>query len=339
MVSFDSTNQETATIDRKSRGARKVVGLLGVMLAVYSAGFFLFHVILEQKQKPNTHEIVPLQDEDDTIVVNPPSSSTSVKPTSRPIQDSVVVGPPVPRTQPTVSPQSIVPNPPEKQVPTKSPLHPELPPGENPPGMFLNEEITCERCWDDSGLQYPGTKCRIPGDLVERLSRRLYAIDRCRQKVAGDSVVGRLDLGLEVDFTRAAVGFWSVSTSEIRGAARTAACSKKAFEGLPLSGLRPEQSRFQFSISLQFKRIGTTQPISDRSSEIAAAEPVPTLQGRTVRVTRERVRIRRKPVDGEIIGMINSGKTVVLFDHKDGWCFVRTQRGNTGWMVCWTLDI
>ncbi|MCP4674096.1 MAG: SH3 domain-containing protein [Deltaproteobacteria bacterium] len=338
-MNFDPANQETATIDRKSRGARKVVGLLGVMVAVYAAGFLLFHIILEQKQKTIPHETARLQHEDDPLTLNPLPSDAPVKPSLRPTQDSVT-GPSVPRVQPATNLQIIEPKTAEKQLPTDRPSpYPELPPGENPPGMFLNGEITCKKCWDDSGLQYPGAKCHIPGDLVERLSRRLYIIDQCRQKVAGDSTVGRLDLGLEIDFARRALGLWSFSTSEIRGAVKTAMCSNKAFAGLPLSFLRPKQSRYQFSLSLQFKRIGIVQPTSVRSSEIAAAEPEPTREGRIVTVSREHVRIRKNPVDGEIIGMINSGKTVILFDHKDGWCLVRTQRGNTGWMVCWSLDI
>ena len=62
-------------------------------------------------------------------------------------------------------------------------------------------------------------------------------------------------------------------------------------------------------------------------------------QGRIVAVIKDRVRVRKSPIDGEILGLISSGNRVLLVEEVDGWCHVKTRRGNEGWMVCWALAL
>jgi uncharacterized protein YgiM (DUF1202 family) len=58
-----------------------------------------------------------------------------------------------------------------------------------------------------------------------------------------------------------------------------------------------------------------------------------------VPVVRSRVRVRKAPVDGEIIGFISAPQKVRLIDREGEWCLVKTKRGNVGWMVCWGLGL
>ncbi len=220
--------------------------------------------------------------------------------------------------------------------------YPEIPPGETPPGVTLEGEIICDRCWDKSGLQHPQSECDKLDEFKRRLSKRLYLMDQCRLEAEGDNTLGRLNMGVEVDFLSRALGFWKDPVSEIRGAAEIIACLNNRVSGFPLKGLNPKHVRYQFSLSLRFSRQGPTRTILAYVSEEdnQGMESAPRERHkRHVEVLKDRVRVRKRPVDGEVLGMISSGNRVILLDHREGWCRVLTPRGNMGWMICWALDI
>jgi uncharacterized protein YgiM (DUF1202 family) len=62
-------------------------------------------------------------------------------------------------------------------------------------------------------------------------------------------------------------------------------------------------------------------------------------KGRLVDVIKDRVRVRKKAVDGEIIGKISSGNQVRLIGKKGAWCNVVTPNNNEGWMICNALSL
>jgi uncharacterized protein YgiM (DUF1202 family) len=62
-------------------------------------------------------------------------------------------------------------------------------------------------------------------------------------------------------------------------------------------------------------------------------------KGRIVNVARTHMLVRKKPVDGEILGKISSPSRVTLIERNGDWCRVFTARKNIGWMACWGLDL
>ncbi|MCP4600975.1 MAG: SH3 domain-containing protein [Proteobacteria bacterium] len=226
----------------------------------------------------------------------------------------------------------------EATIPTKPIYRPEVPPGEIPPGVALEGEITCNKCWDKSGLQYSQSECDTLDEFTRRLSKRLYIVDRCQKEAVGDNALGLLHLGLEIDFGDSTLGFWNDPSSEIRGSVKTAACLNSELKGFPLKGLSPQYVRYQLSLYVRFDKPGAVQTIAEHRAEDNAEELERLGRGKRVEVIRDRVRVRKRPINGEILGMINSGNRVILLDHQEGWCRVVTPRGNMGWMICWALD-
>lgn len=219
--------------------------------------------------------------------------------------------------------------------PDESPV--EIAPGETPDGTALEGEIEVEKCWDQSGLEHPAGDCDDLGNLKAKISERLWAMNSCREEEVGESASGTLDLGMEVDFAGAGLSFWAMPTSEMRGAVETAACIKDK-----LKSLRPETNsrrfaRYQYSMSVRF--FDEQRSVESERIEVIATKAIDENKGMIVPVSRDRVRVRKQPVDGEILCKISSDSRVLLFDRQGDWCLIKTPRGTVGWMVCWGLGL
>lgn len=211
-----------------------------------------------------------------------------------------------------------------------------------PPGVYLQNKTEILKCWDSAGLQHSRAACGHTDRLNSSLSERLYIVDRCRREVSGDAARGLLNIGMEVDCASGRISFWNLPKTDIQGANGISLCLTKELIGFPLGELEGRFSRYWVDFTVSFgieKRheaeANDTKPVEalSRSQELDFAA------ARRVNVARDRVRVRKKPVDGEILGFIGSGKSVLLLGNNGEWCHVKTTRGNVGWMVCWGLDI
>jgi hypothetical protein len=213
----------------------------------------------------------------------------------------------------------------------------EIPAGETPAGVALDGEIAPEKCWDSSGLEQRADNCDALKSLETRLLERLYIMDQCRMQAAGENAVGGLDLGMEVDFAKPGLSFWGKPSSKLTRAVETAACIKDRFKNLRFPRENPRFVRYQYSLTIRF----FDERLEREPSQIEASQVIvpDTAKGSYVSVVRDRVRVRKKPVDGEILCKISSGSRALLFDRQGEWCFIRTARGTAGWMVCWALGL
>jgi hypothetical protein len=223
------------------------------------------------------------------------------------------------------------------EMPPPAKRAPVVPPGKIPLGVRAAKGLRCIKCWDKKGVEHVGEKCDQPSVLAERFQERLYVIEKCRQQTVGAYAFGTLDLGVEVDFSTGSVSFWNGPDSELRGATQMLACIRPELAGLPLDGIKREFVRYQASLVVQFlkaqsvERVVTTRP--NESLEDLVND------GRIVNVVRARVRVRKAPVDGEILGMLSAPSRVTLIEQDGDWCRVLTPRKNIGWMVCWGLGL
>jgi hypothetical protein len=227
----------------------------------------------------------------------------------------------------------------------------QIPAGKIPPGVRIGGKVAAGKCWDNTGIQYAEKDCGDMTGLFKLIEERLYLFDGCRKDVAGENLLGQLNLGIEFDFDREKISLWNTSASTLRRAPEVVTCIKSAIEGLSAVGLEPLFNRYQYTFSVLFE--GSRPRTAAKSKQAAAPEPGESVHprktvefplgrfgdGRFVMVTRDRVRIRAEPVDGHMLGKISSGSRVFLLDQQEEWCQVRTRRGNVGWMVCWALDL
>lgn len=247
------------------------------------------------------------------------------------------------------------------------PIHLADPTGPTPPELLVKEPLSTVKCWDNKGFEHDDGECDLPEDLGKALAERLYILDVCRRETTGPSNTGRLHFSLEADFIRGGLSCWAGEGSTLRFADRIVPCAAERLRGIALSSIAHRYSRYHISAQIDFviprRQIAVPVPSGTPSSEApaeaeqsAAGQP-PTGEGETapvarvdrieealklakeVSVTRERVRVRKDPVDGEIVGFISKPRKVKLIDKNGDWCRVQTQRGTLGWMVCWALDL
>ncbi len=215
---------------------------------------------------------------------------------------------------------------------------PVVPPGVTPSGVRLEDAEGMSKCWAADGLERSGQQCDRLNGLTRRLEERLYVIDLCRQQAPGVGHLGTLELGLEVDFATGAVSFWSGAASQLRDAALIVGCVRQALKQFPLDGINHEFIRYQTSYSILFERPRRVLPQVTSASKMEDLKALVSA-GQFVNVVRTRVRVRKAPVDGEIIGLISAPVRVTLLEQDGEWCRVLTPRRNIGWMVCWGLDL
>ncbi|MCP4676564.1 MAG: SH3 domain-containing protein [Deltaproteobacteria bacterium] len=207
----------------------------------------------------------------------------------------------------------------------------EVPPGRTPDGVAADGAGFYLKCWDENGAELPGESCDRLKVLEKRFSTRLYVVDRCKKKQIGDKAEGKLSLGVEVDFGKMSLSFWNGASSNIEGAGKIATCLRTELAGLPIRGFDHKYQRYRIFFTVLFGK--AAEKASAKTPTSAASAP-PKGKGKLVNVVKDRVRVRKTPVDGDIIGKISAGNQVRLLDKKAGWCHIITPNNNEGWMIC-----
>jgi hypothetical protein len=234
----------------------------------------------------------------------------------------------------------------------------EVPPGKTPEGMVLDGDAFYLKCWDDGGVERKGTDCDRLDTFEKRFGTRLYVIDKCRVQAASASAEGKLSVAAEVDFAASNVSFWNAPSSDIQNAAQIGSCLRTALSGLPIQGVEHKYARYRLFFTVLFGKAAAKKAAQDAKSEPAAGKAdekaedkgsdkasgsspskPPPGKGKLVTVAKDKVRVRKTPVDGEVIGKIGQGNQVRLLKQKDGWCNIVTPSGNEGWMICDALGL
>jgi hypothetical protein len=201
----------------------------------------------------------------------------------------------------------------------------EVPPGRTPKGVRVSGTPLYLRCWDSKGEPRAGKNCDSLRVLEKRFANRLYVVDRCKRRHSGEEATGVLSLGVNIDFEKRAISFWSGPSSEIEKARKIGTCIRRDLAGLPLHDIHHEHDRYRLFFSVRFE--GPERQQEER-------EP-----GKSVEVTKDHVRVRRRPEDGYVLGKISSGHRVTLIDREDDWCRVITPNRYRGWMICDALAL
>lgn len=212
---------------------------------------------------------------------------------------------------------------------------PELKPGKTPEGVLLDGDAYYLKCWDSDGVEHAGKECDKLSVLEKRFSTRLYVIDKCRRDKAGDSAAGKLSVAMEVDFQQMSISFWSGASSDIKNAAGIGTCLRTSMSGLPVHGVDHKNARYRIFFTVLFGSAAAKKG----KQEAAKAAKFVAGKGKLVDVVKDRVRVRKSPKDGDIIGKISSGNQVRLLEKKQGWCHIVTPNKNDGWMICDALDL
>lgn len=208
---------------------------------------------------------------------------------------------------------------------------PPVPPGRTPDGVSLDGKGFYIKCWDRNGNEHPGNACDTIEIFEKRLSTRLYVVDECLKGILGKDVSGKLSLGVELDLVAGSLGFWTGPSSDIPNVEKIAPCLRDKLAGLPIHGFDHANERYRIFFTVVF---GDQK---NQKKEIVSRE-IRAKKGSVVQVIKDRVRVRTKPVDGEIIGKISSGNQVQLISKENGWCQIITPNNNQGWMICDALS-
>jgi len=226
---------------------------------------------------------------------------------------------------------------------------PEVPPGKTPDGMLLDGDAFYLKCWDDAGVERKGADCDRLEVFERRFSTRLYVIDKCRVDAASANADGKLSVASEIDFLASKVSFWNAPSSDLPNAAQVGSCLRGALSGLPIQGIAHRYARYRIFFTVLFGKAAAKKAAEIAKTETAqkpeekpggkAADKPSAAKGKVVKVVKDKVRVRKAPVDGEIIGKISQGNEVRLLKQKEGWCQVVTPSGNEGWMICDALAL
>ncbi len=212
---------------------------------------------------------------------------------------------------------------------------PEVPPGKTPDGVAIDGKAFYLKCWDSDGIEHTGADCDRLTILEKRFSTRLYIVDKCREQKAGKNSHGKLSVAGEVDFSKMKISFWNGASSDINKSSEIGSCMRESLSGLPIHGIDHKFARYRLFFTVLF---GDAAKKKEADEAKKAAKYVAG-KGRLVDVTKDRVRVRKTPVDGDIIGKISSGNQVRFIKKKGGWCNIITPNKNEGWMICDALDL
>lgn len=217
---------------------------------------------------------------------------------------------------------------------------PEVPPGRTPDNVTLDGNAFYLKCWDGNGAETPGESCDRLSVFEKRVATRLYVVDRCKLQHTDKKSAGKLSLGVEVDFEKSALSFWNGPSSTLENAAKIATCLRSELNGLPIQGVSHKYARYRMFYTVLFgdpKR--ATVGEKSESAAPAVENPAKNLPiGKTVTVLKDQVRVRKSPVDGDVIGKIAKDNQVKLLKKKGEWCQVMTPNNNEGWMICEALS-
>lgn len=231
----------------------------------------------------------------------------------------------------------------EEPVIDRAALPAAVPPGKTPEGMAVDGDAFYLKCWDSAGVELKGEACDQLNLLEKRFATRLYVIDKCRIDLAGAVATGKLSLGMEVDFTTLSVSFWNGPSSDLPSADDIARCLKTELRGLPIDGVPHKNAKYRMFFTVLFGnkalKAAADKPPQAVPSKPAQTAPTSAKKGKTVKVIKDRVRVRKTPVDGEEIGKIGVDNEVQFLGRQGEWCEVVTPAGNQGWMICDALGL
>lgn len=212
---------------------------------------------------------------------------------------------------------------------------PEVPPGKTPENVTIDGSAFYLKCWDDSGVEHAGKECDALSVLEKRFETRLYVVDKCRRDHAGSDASGKLSVAAEVDFQQMRISFWNGASSEIPNASQIGSCLRTSLTGLPIHGIDHKYARYRLFFTVLFGNAAAKH--AQAQAKIAAK--FVSGKGKLVKVVKDKVRVRKTAVDGEVIGKIGVGSEVKLLEQKAGWCHVITPNQNEGWMICDALEL
>jgi hypothetical protein len=212
---------------------------------------------------------------------------------------------------------------------------PDVPPGKTPEKIAIDGEAFYLKCWDENGSQLKGEECGRLSVFEKRFSTRLYVVDKCKKKHAGEKSEGKLSLGTEIDFEKMSLSFWNGASSTLKDAALVASCLRGELAGLSIEGFDHRHAKYRLFFTVLF---GKEAVIAKKKNKPAVASSADLKKGKLVEVIKDHVRVRKEPVTGKVFGKINSGNQVRLIGEKDGWCSVVTPNNNKGWMICDSLQ-
>lgn len=219
---------------------------------------------------------------------------------------------------------------------------PAVPPGETPDGVSQTTEPHYLKCWDNTGIENDGEKCDRLLKLENRFTERLYVVDECKNKEAGEATTGKLVIASEVNFDSGNISFWNGAASDIRNASNIGDCLRNQLAGLPLEAIGHTFSRYRIFFTVEFgspRRSATVASTDTPAGNVDTPSAPPPGEGKMVDVIKDRVRVRKLPVNGEPIGKISSGNQVRLLKQENGWCNIVTPNNNEGWMICTALQL
>jgi hypothetical protein len=210
-------------------------------------------------------------------------------------------------------------------------------------GISLDPPLTPLGCWDSRGFEHEADKCDSLFALNQVLKSKLDLFLTCRDRLDASTASGKMTFYLEADFIRDAMSFWVDSGAGLKNKADIVTCVAEALKGLSIQKLPHRHARYRMKGQVRFEgargQAANIPTGSAPANQIAMEKLEKALAtAKEVAVVKERVRVRKSPVDGEIIGFISQPAKVQLLEKSDEWCLVKTKRGNVGWMVCWGLS-
>ena len=314
MSESDQTIQKPTT----ARGEKgEIIKVLVLMIISFLLGFALVIMFLKPDSAGTS----------DTVTQSPPAPLAATAPDTSPPKPET---PSSSRYAPADSPVEPANQETEDQRDERVAI-PETPPGRTPAGVAVDGDALYLKCWNSDSDRQKGPACgRLPV-LEKRFSTRLYVVDKCKKKHVGAEAEGKLSLGVEVDFARHALTFWSGPSSTLEQGTKVAACLRTALAGLPIDGFNHKYATYRLFFTVLFGEAALK--VAEQRKPPQAA-PDNLTKGRLVQVIKDRVRVRRQPIDGEVFGKISSGNQVRLLAEKKGWCHVITPNRNEGWMIC-----
>lgn len=226
-----------------------------------------------------------------------------------------------------------------EQVASEGSALPEVPPGKIPDDVLLDGDAFYLKCWGDDGVEHKGDECDKLNVLERRFSTRLYVVDKCRSEKAGADAGGKLSVACEVDFAQDSISFWNGASSDVKNASQIGSCMRQELAGLPIHEVDHKYSRYRIFFTVLFGKAAEKLEAKEEAKQEAIQAKIAAGKGRLVDVIKDRVRVRKAPIDGDIIGKISSGNQVRLLKKKDGWCNIITPNENEGWMICNALEL
>ncbi|MBN2802831.1 MAG: SH3 domain-containing protein [Deltaproteobacteria bacterium] len=212
-----------------------------------------------------------------------------------------------------------------------------VPPGDLPSNLHQTQSPYILMCWDKSGLEHDSSQCDELADIQALFDERLYVVRKCIDEESSTDAYGKLSVAAEIDFEHLSISFWNGASSEISKADDVITCLRDKLSGFPLNKIDHDFSRYRIFFTL--KAGIETEKLNNENTVEISDKPVEARGGKIVPVIKDKVRVRKSPVTGEIIGKISAPNSVSLLKQDGEWCNIITPNNNEGWIICTALEI